>query len=234
MSVPHTDVRVGQVVHLPLLHLVIPGKPVSQGNPDSYGPYRKVYPKATRGHRALVEALLGEHWAGQPPINEPVALHCDFYFARPAAHFGTGRNAQQLKDSAPIWYAQQPDTDKLCRLVMDSLTASAVWADDKLATRVTGEKHWSHPSLGPRTEITILRRDPMDITEGAHALLLVCPECKRQVQFPIEVTARLTVDSLNGCRLKPVVSSKSLEPTCNGESQPEMDFTADADPEPGF
>jgi Holliday junction resolvase RusA-like endonuclease len=232
VSAPHTDnaagrARGGQVVHLPLLHLVIPGAPVSQGNPQYFGPHRTAYPKATRGHRALVEALLGEHWAGQPPIDQPVALHCDFHFTRPASHYGTGRNSKLLKDSAPIWHAQQPDADKLCRLVMDSLTHAAVWRDDKLASRITGDKHWSHPSLGPRTEITILRRDPMDITEGAHALLVKCPECGREVNFPIEVSGRLTVDSLNGGRLKPVVSTKSLEHTCNGESQQEMDFEGD-------
>jgi len=64
----------------------------------------------------------------------------------------------------------------------------------------------------------------MDITEGAHDLTVVCPECQRQVHFPVEVSGRLTVDSLNGGRLKPVFSTKSLEHTFNGESQQEMDF----------
>lgn len=219
----------GQVVHLPLLHLLIPGDPRTQGNPQHFQNGGMAYPKSTVRHRAYVASSLATAWAGQPPIRESVILLADFHIARPAGHFGTGRNAGRLKASAPIYHEQVGDVDKYCRLIMDALTESAVWADDKLAGRVTGEKHWTQPGSGPRTEITILRRDPMDITEGAHALLVKCPECGREVNFPIEVSGRLTVDSLNGGRLKPVVSTKSLEHTCNGEDQPEMDFTAEDD-----
>lgn len=232
MSAPHTDNPAGRgrgalVVHLPLLHLVIPGEPKAQGNPQRFPNGGVAYPKATRTHRAYVEASLGEHWqpAERSPIDEPVILRGEFHFARPASHFGTGRNARLLKPSAPTWHAQQPDLDKLFRLVLDSLTNVGVWADDKLAGRITGEKHWAAPGTGARTEITIYRRTLMDITEGDHALQLKCPECGRAVTFPIELSSRLTVDSLNGGRLKPVLSTKSLEHSCDidaGGDQPDL------------
>lgn len=208
--VPETR-HAGQVVHLPLLHLVIPGDPVSQGNPQRFPNGGVAYPKATRTHRAYVEASLGAYWQAAQPIREPVILLAAFHFARPATHYGSGRNAGRVKDSAPIHHMQRPDADKLLRLVLDSLTTVGVWADDKLATRVVGEKFWSSTDSGPRTEITILRRDPMDITEGAHALLVKCPECGREVSFPIEVSGRHT---------------------CNGAHQGELDFTAEDDDEP--
>jgi Holliday junction resolvase RusA-like endonuclease len=234
MSVPHTDnapgwARGGLVVHLPLLHLSVPGDPVSQGNPQRFPNGGMKYPKATANHRAYVESMLATHWAGQPPITDPVIVRAEFHFARPAAHYGTGRNRGRLKDSAPTWHAQQPDLDKLFRLILDSLTHAAVWADDKLAGRLTGEKHWTETGLGPRTEITIYRRNPMELSEGAHALELKCPECGRTVQFPIELSGRLTVDSLNGGKLKPVMSSKSLEHTCNGAGQGQLEFADEGD-----
>lgn len=64
----------------------------------------------------------------------------------------------------------------------------------------------------------------MEIREGAHALTLECPSCERQVSFQIEIGARLTVDDLNGGRLKPVLSTKSVEHSCNSEIQPELTF----------
>lgn len=64
----------------------------------------------------------------------------------------------------------------------------------------------------------------MEITEGAHALTLECPSCDRQVSFQIEIGARLVVDGDNGGRLKPVMSTKSVEHSCNSEIQPELTF----------
>jgi Holliday junction resolvase RusA-like endonuclease len=59
----------------------------------------------------------------------PVALHVVFTFTRPRAHFGTGRNARQLKPSAPWYVHGRPDADKLLRAVGDALTGVA-WRDD--------------------------------------------------------------------------------------------------------
>jgi Holliday junction resolvase RusA-like endonuclease len=215
------------IVHLPLLHLVVPGDPVSQGNPQQFRNGGVAYPKATRTHRAYIETSLAAYWQPQPPITESVIVRCEFHFARPTSHFGTGRNAGRLKDSAPTRHAQQPDLDKLFRLILDSLTTVGVWVDDRLAGRLVGEKHWTPPGSGPRTEITIYRRTPMDITEGAHALELKCPECGRTVQFPIEVNAELKVSTLNGGRIRPVFSSKSQEHTCSGAVQDQLVFTED-------
>jgi Holliday junction resolvase RusA-like endonuclease len=215
------------IVHLPLLHLAVPGDPKTQGNPTRFPNGGTAYPAATRTHRAYLESMLAVHWAGQPTITDPVVLRCHFHFARPASHFGTGRNTGRLKASAPTWHYQRKDVDKLLRLVMDALTTSGVWADDRLAGQVTGEKHWTQPDLGARTEITILERTPVDISEGAHALTLTCPECGREVQFPIEVNAELKVSTLNGGRIRPVFSSKSQEHTCSGAVQDQLVFTED-------
>jgi hypothetical protein len=67
----------------------------------------------------------------------------------------------------------------------------------------------------------------MDITEGAHDLTIACPKCNRKVHFPIEISGELKANRLTGEKLTPMFSKKSQEHTCNGESQPEMDFEGD-------
>lgn len=65
----------------------------------------------------------------------PVALAATFTFARPASHFGTGRNAGVLKGGAPEYVTTTPDVDKLLRS-LDSLTDAGVWDDDRQVTFV--------------------------------------------------------------------------------------------------
>lgn len=64
----------------------------------------------------------------------PVAVAMDFRFERPASHFGTGRNAGRLKDSAPTYptsrsYLAGGDIDKLVRAVLDAMSRT-VYHDD--------------------------------------------------------------------------------------------------------
>lgn len=64
------------------------------------------------------------------PIEGPVVFSCTFYLPRPAGHFGSGRNAGKVRDSAPTHPTGQPDVLKLARAVEDALTAGGAWRDD--------------------------------------------------------------------------------------------------------
>jgi len=66
---------------------------------------------------------------GRSPMLEPLAVQVTFYVKRPAGHFGTGRNAGVLKESAPAFPAGTPDLLKLMRSTEDALTG-IVWKDD--------------------------------------------------------------------------------------------------------
>jgi len=63
------------------------------------------------------------------PWKVPVQVSCTFFFPRPKAHFGTGRNAETLRPSAPKRPAGKPDIDKLVRAVLDAMTG-IVFSDD--------------------------------------------------------------------------------------------------------
>lgn len=104
-----------------------------------------------------VRAQMGTDWeasyAGQN--SHPMAVAVTFIAARPAAHFGTGRNAGVLKASAPERPVGRPDVDKLARAVLDALTEAGVWKDDCQVVELTGRKVYAGPGVRPGAEIEI-------------------------------------------------------------------------------
>lgn len=67
---------------------------------------------------------------GNPlPLHGALSLVVMFYVRRPKAHYGTGRNAEVLKPSAPKHPTSKPDTTKLIRAVEDAMTG-LVYRDD--------------------------------------------------------------------------------------------------------
>jgi Holliday junction resolvase RusA-like endonuclease len=80
-------------------------------------------------------AMAGDLWRG------PLLVQIVFGFPRPKAHFGTGRNADQVKSSAPHYHVVRPDVDKLSRAVMDALRG-VVYADDSQVVCKTVSKQY--------------------------------------------------------------------------------------------
>lgn len=64
-----------------------------------------------------------------PDPEVPVAITCTFYKCRPKSHYGSGRNAEVLKDAAPAFPLHAPDVTKLWRGFEDALTG-VLWHDD--------------------------------------------------------------------------------------------------------
>ena len=87
-----------------LLVVEVPGKPRGQGSLALWskdGAEHAKYAPDTVTHRNLTIGTLLDAWAERPPIDGPVEVRVLAEFVRPAGHYGTGRNARQLKDSAP-------------------------------------------------------------------------------------------------------------------------------------
>lgn len=81
----------------------------------------------------------------------PLAVGMTFYLSRPKGHFGTGRNAGVLKDSAQAFPAKKPDTMKLVRAVEDALSG-VLWRDDALIVDSRGVKLYGEPE---RVEVRV-------------------------------------------------------------------------------
>ena len=85
----------------------------------------------------------------------PVRVQLIAVFPRPKSHYGTGRNADLLKDSAPSFHCQKPDADKLARAVLDALTIAGVWRDDAQASFVSIQKNWGGGTYTPGMSIFV-------------------------------------------------------------------------------
>lgn len=92
------------------------------------------------------------------PLDGPVALDVTFRFARPAGHYGTGRNRDTLKASAPARPSagRRYDLDKLQRAVLDALSDAKVIYDDCQVVDITASKHYTRDRAQPEGAAIIL------------------------------------------------------------------------------
>jgi Holliday junction resolvase RusA-like endonuclease len=106
--------------------------------------------KGAKPWQAEVKAAASEAMKGNEPFVGPLHAHFKFFRARPTSHYGTGRNAGEVKLSAPFAPATRPDVLKLARAVEDALTG-IVYRDD---AQIIGE--WVEKRYGsPRCEIEV-------------------------------------------------------------------------------
>ena len=93
-----------------------------------------------------------DDWA----TDKPVDLELTFYFKRPASHYGTGKNRDKLKPSAPEYptSAAVGDVDKLCRAVCDALTGVA-FDDDRQVICLKASKSYAMIGMPEGAQIKI-------------------------------------------------------------------------------
>lgn len=101
-------------------------------------------PGTAEGWKSLIAAEVKD-LAGRC-ITQAVDLHLEFYFPRPKSHFGSGRNSNRLKTSAPSLHVKKPDLDNLEKAVKDALSEKSgigLWKDDCQVVRVVKSKHYA-------------------------------------------------------------------------------------------
>ena len=145
------------------VEIIVRGTPVAQGSKRVVGAGAgKARAIETNAHRlapwrSTVSAAAVYAMDGADPISGPVHVSVDFTFARPQHHFGSGRNAERLKPSAPTYRANAPDLDKLLRAVFDGLTG-IVFRDDAQVAVVTASKRYGSPAA--RILVHALKGEP--------------------------------------------------------------------------
>ena len=130
----------------PALEIVIPGRPRGQGSLTMVTKSYARYSDAVIEQRNLITDALRVEWAGRDPITGPVEVNITAGHERPKYHYGTGRNAGQLKGSAPtqpVARNTNVDIDKAARLVLDALTVARVIGDDCLVVDLHARKCWA-------------------------------------------------------------------------------------------
>ena len=84
--------------------------------------------KGNKDWRISVVAAALEAYTGDP-VGGSLELGVEFRMPRPKGHYGTGRNAGQIRSSAPVFPTTRPDLTKLWRSTEDALTG-ILWRDD--------------------------------------------------------------------------------------------------------
>ena len=112
-----------------MIKISINGNPAPQGS-KTRNRHGAVY-ESSRAVGPWREAIRAEtQRAAGAPMTGPVSVLVGFRLARPRGHYGTGRNASQLRASAPAYPDGRPDIDKLARAVLDGLKAGGAYGDD--------------------------------------------------------------------------------------------------------
>lgn len=121
------------------------GLPITQGSKNSYTNKRTGRPILVESRHKELKAWrtrigLAYRQSQAPQIAGACRVTIDFYLPRPKSHYGTGRNAGKLKNSAPVYVSVKPDIDKLERAVLDALTQCGAIEDDaRVAVLVTAK-----------------------------------------------------------------------------------------------
>lgn len=128
-----------------VVRLDVTGRPAPQGSKTAFHHKHtgKIVQKEVSEYvgpwRERVQAT-AEEWVLRHrhlhPMLGPLVVDMVFSIQRPQDHFGTGRNAGQLKPRARTAYPMgPPDLSKLARSTEDALTLAGLWHDDSRVVR---------------------------------------------------------------------------------------------------
>ena len=130
-----------------VIEFFVPGTPAPGGskkafyNPKAARAFITDDSKRSRPWKALVSDFALQAMAGRVPLNGPLAVLMVFVLPRLKGHFGTGKNATRLKDSAPKWHTTKPDATKLLRSTEDACTG-ILWRDDAQIAQQEARKRY--------------------------------------------------------------------------------------------
>jgi crossover junction endodeoxyribonuclease RusA len=137
----------------------IDGLPIPQGSMVSNGTGRGLrhsnHVKLKPWRYTVVSAILQAKPKDWDP-SLPVSVTATIRFPRPQSHYGTGRNADTLKASAPIYHIVKPDLDKACRAIGDGIEESGLVRGDQQITSWNIAKRYTVGDEAPGVLLTLI------------------------------------------------------------------------------
>lgn len=171
----------------PTISFFVPGIPIAQPRvkarafqPRPGGAWvATVYtPSTAEGWKSEVASAARAHLPAQP-LTCPVQVDCTFYLPRPKGHYGTGKNAGSLKDSAPKFCEVKPDLDNAIKAIWDTLTKLRFWLDDCQIVKSWSEKQYEVlPALPPGCQIVIVPLENRHEASEATTTIFADPKSK--------------------------------------------------------
>ena len=107
------------------------------------GRHARMYtPPVANQWKSDIATIFRQEYPNVDPLQCAVSMLIHFYLPRPKGHFGTGKNAGKLKESAPKFHTTKPDVDNLGKAVLDALKGHA-WRDDSQVCSVWKNKWYA-------------------------------------------------------------------------------------------
>ena len=100
----------------------------------------RMYDPSSKDKSKFLDACL-DH-APAEPFEGPVSVSIEAGFTRPKSHYGTGKNANKLKPSAPEFHTQKCDVDNIAKIKLDALNG-VFWTDDRVIDQLIVTKRWA-------------------------------------------------------------------------------------------
>lgn len=126
------------------------------GDPQPKGSLKCVGARGRRGHVLVEDNTQTKPWRAElvrilaqtvqrGPNRQPIAVEITSTLRRPRSHYGTGRNAERVKLSSPVYPTGHGtgDVDKLARLVLDALEDVGILGNDAQVIDVTSRKTYA-------------------------------------------------------------------------------------------
>jgi len=128
------------------------GLPKPQSRPRAFvrGKHAAVYSPVTEWRNDVKYAA-----AQQEPIQGAIRVTIDYYFKRPKSHYGTGKNSDTLKKSAPVFMTKRPDLDNLNKAVLDAMQDGGLISDDSSVVELCSYKTYVEKDGNQGAEIGI-------------------------------------------------------------------------------
>lgn len=134
--------------------IVILGDPIPQHRPRACirGKRAGVYSDQAVEKTSYQVKLISEF--NREIFKGPLWASFYFFIVRPKSHYGTGKNADRLKKSAPVHPAKKPDISNLQKWVEDCANG-ILWVDDSQIIQTHAIKIYTSPGEGAMTIIRI-------------------------------------------------------------------------------
>lgn len=148
-----------------MINLYISGNPRPQGRPRAYsrGKFTQVVSPVTQWRNDCKYAFIKHKEDNQlNTITSPLIITLNFYFDRAKSHFGTGKNSDKIKPTAPLYptSSRLGDVDNLSKAVMDAMVDAGLLDDDKLVVSAVINKMYVKPGQQPGVYVsTVIIKD---------------------------------------------------------------------------
>jgi Holliday junction resolvase RusA-like endonuclease len=119
-----------------MIRFIVPGAPIGKGRPRfSRATGRAYTPAQTHSYEAQIKQFAVVALNGGEPLDGPVALHIEAWFATPASW-------SKRKRLETVLHTSKPDADNIGKLVGDALNGLA-WRDDSQVSDLIVRKRYT-------------------------------------------------------------------------------------------